>query len=48
MVEEKYYLNTNTLPTIPVPHDCIIKEIQLGNDSLVFIFEDNISNNDYI
>ena len=48
MVEEKYYLNTNTLPTIPVPLDCIIKEIQLGNDSLVFIFEDNISNNDSI
>lgn len=47
-MKEKYYLNTNTLPTIPVPHDCIVKEIQLINDSLVFVFEDNISNNDSI
>jgi len=29
-----YYLNTNVMPTIPVPHDCVIKEIMLEEDSL--------------
>ena len=48
MMSKKYYLNTKTLPTIPVPHDCIVKEIHLNNNHLVFIFEDNISNNDSI
>lgn len=47
-MNKKYYLNTKTLPTIPVPHDCIVKEIQLNNDYLVFIFENNISDNDSI
>jgi hypothetical protein len=29
-----YHLNTNVMPTIPVPHDCVIKEIVLEEDSL--------------
>ena len=40
---ERYYLNRETLPTIPVPHDCIIDKITLENDLLVFTFEQDIS-----
>ena len=47
-MKEKYYLNRKILPTIPVPHDCIIKRIQLNDDTLIFIFEDSISDNDSI
>ena len=47
-MKETYYLNTNELPTIPVPHDCIIKEINLEEDCLVFVFEDDISYHDSI
>ena len=47
-MKEIYYLNAKELPTIPVPHDCIIKEITVEDDSLVFIFEDDISYHDSI
>ena len=40
---ETYYLNGNTLPTIPVPHDCVIKKVRLENQHIVFEFEDDIS-----
>ncbi len=55
-----YYLNTNVMPTIPVPHDCVIKEIVLEEDSLhagvetlratslQFIFEEDITYHDSI
>ena len=33
-----YRLNTNVMPTIPVPHDCVIKEIVLEEDILTFVF----------
>lgn len=47
-VKETYYLNTNELPTIPIPHDCIIKEVNLKEDCLTFAFEDDISYHDSI
>ncbi|MGN0600159.1 MAG: hypothetical protein ACI4JK_09720 [Oscillospiraceae bacterium] len=47
-MKETYYLNTNELPTIPVPHDCVIKEIKLEEDCLTFVFEDDISYHDSI
>lgn len=40
---EKYYLNTDILPTIPVPHDCVIKEITFDCNFLVLKFQDDIS-----
>ena len=43
-----YYLNEKTLPTIPVPHDCVIKRIQLTDQCIVLIFEDDISYHDSI
>jgi hypothetical protein len=43
-----YYLNTNVMPTIPVPHDCVIKEIVLTENILTFIFEDDITYHDSI
>jgi len=45
---EKYYLNTDVIPTIPVPHDCVIKEITFDSDFLVLKFEDDISYYDSI
>lgn len=40
---ETYYLDRDTLPTIPVPHDCVIDKITLENGFLVFTFEQDIS-----
>ena len=45
---EKYYLNTDILPTIPVPHDCVIKKITFDSNYLVLEFEDDISYHDSI
>ncbi len=42
-MKETYYLNKSELPTIPVPHDCVIKEVRLDGEYLVFTFEDDIS-----
>ena len=47
-MEEIYYLNKEMLPTIPVPHDCVIKEIKIEDQFIVFIFEDDISYHDSI
>ena len=47
-MKETFYLNQKILPTIPVPHDCIIKELHLEDDYLILIFEDNISHHDSI
>lgn len=44
----KFYLNDNTLPTIPVPHDCVVKNISVVDDFLVLEFEDNIYERDSI
>lgn len=45
-MKETYYLNGKTLPTIPVPHDCVIKEIRRGEEGIEFIFEDDITRHD--
>ena len=47
-MKETYYLNKRKIPTIPVPHDCIIKKINLDNQFLIFTFEDDISYHDSI
>ena len=47
-MKEKYFLNGESLPTIPVPHDCVIRKIQLKNQCIEFIFEDDISYHDSI
>ena len=47
-MKETYYLNGKEVPTIPVPHDCIVKDIKLDDGNLVFSFEDDISYHDSI
>ena len=47
-MKETYFLNGKMLPTIPVPHDCLIKKVQLKNQCIEFIFEDDISYHDSI
>ena len=47
-VKEIYYLNKGSLPTIPVPHDCVVKRICLKKQFIEFIFEDDISRYDSI
>lgn len=47
-MKEIYYLNQKELPVIPTPHDCVIKEIRLDAQNLIFIFEDDISVHDSI
>lgn len=45
---ETYYLNADTLPTIPVPHDCLIEKIAVEDGYIVFTFEKDISYHDSI
>lgn len=45
---EKYFLNGDALPTVPTPHDCVIKKIEYDNDYLIFIFDDDISSYDSV
>lgn len=45
---EKYFLNGDTLPTIPVPHDCVIDNIAVENQYIIFTFEQDISYHDSI
>lgn len=47
-MKEIYYLNQESLPTIPVPHDCTIKTIRIENQDIAFVFDDDISNYDTI
>lgn len=47
-MKEVYYLNKETLPMIPVPHDCFIRDVALKDGFLEFIFEDDISYHDSI
>ena len=47
-MKETYFLNGESLPTIPVPHDCVIKKIRLKNQCIEFVFEDDISYHDSI
>ena len=43
-----YYLDKTEWPTIPIPHDCIVKGISLSDDSLILGFEQEISTYDSI
>lgn len=38
-----YWLNKESFPTIPTPHDCVIKKISIEENFLILIFEDGIS-----
>ena len=44
-MNELYRLDTDSLPCLPVPHDCVIKTILVDKDNqcISFIFEDDIS-----
>ena len=39
-MKETYYLNGKEVPTIPVPHDCIVKDIKLEHIILIIRFKD--------
>lgn len=43
-----YHLDKAELPTIPVPHDCVITNISFSDDFLILDFEQNISIHDSI
>ena len=45
---EKYYLNGKVLPTLPVQHDCVVKEITFDDEFLVLKFDEDISSYDSI
>ncbi len=45
---ERYNLNQMKLPTIPVPHDCVITDILEDDEYLIFRFEEDISYHDSI
>ena len=47
-MKEIYSLNQESLPTIPVPHDCTIKAIRVEKQDIVFVFDDDISSYDSI
>ena len=42
-IVETYDLTEKALPTIPVPHDCAIREISLADGWMVLSFEENIA-----
>ncbi|MDE7168283.1 MAG: hypothetical protein K2O28_05485 [Clostridia bacterium] len=37
---KKYYLNTESLPVIPTPHDWVINKIEANSEFLIFYLED--------
>ena len=41
-------MNKEQLPTIPTPHDCVLADIKIENQSIVFKFEEDISYYDSI
>ena len=45
---ETYFLNGDILPTIPVPHDCVVDDITIENQYIIFTFEQDISYHDSI
>ena len=40
---KRYYLNRKHLPTIPTPHDYVIKKVEASRTFLTFYFEDDIT-----
>lgn len=47
-MKEIYRLNDHSVPTLPTPHDCRIKQISRDNEFLVFAFEDDICSRDAV
>ena len=49
-MNELYRLDTDALPCLPTPHDCVIKTILVDKDKqfISFVFEDDISGYDSI
>lgn len=47
-VVETYSLTGKALPTIPMPHDCVLKEIALADGWLVLSFEENIARHESV
>ena len=43
-----YHLDKTEWPTIPVPHDCVIRNISLSDDLLILDFEQEIATYDSI
>lgn len=43
-----YYLNDAELPTIPVPHDCVVSGVSFSDDFLILNFEQDIARYDSI
>ncbi len=43
-----YYLNKDTVPTIPTPHDCVIEKVSIQEEYIIFEFEDDISCHDSV
>ena len=41
-----YYLDKEELPKLITPHDFVIKEVKVEKNSIIFIFEDDISYHD--
>ncbi len=47
-IVETYDLTGKALPTIPMPHDCVLKEISLADGWLVLSFEENIARHESV
>ena len=49
-MNELYRLDTDALPCLPTPHDCVIRRILVDKDNqcISFVFEDDISGYDSI
>lgn len=45
-MKELFYLNQETLPVMPTPHDCVIEDIGIEGEYIVFKFEDDINRRD--
>lgn len=43
MITETYRLDGETLPRIPVPHDCMVEHITVEGRTLVFHFEEDVN-----
>ncbi len=45
---EKYVLTRDQLPTIPTPHDCIVTQMRINDEYIIFEFEDDVSYHDSV
>ncbi|MBR2718788.1 MAG: hypothetical protein IKB78_05800 [Clostridia bacterium] len=44
----RYQMDGGQLPTIPTPHDCVVTQIDIDNDCIVFRFENEIAEHDAV